>query len=99
MVYKNLPGKYYRKAMIFRLFFDYLAALQFLLKGYPANARSILKARQDFNRQKKNYRMIRKENLEKTVDELPSGIFPHSVLLKYYIINQKKYTQIFPDAE
>ena len=99
MVYKNLPEKYYRKAMLFRLFFDHLAALHFLLKGYPANALSVLKARRDFHRQKKSYRIIRKENLEKTVNELPSGILLHSVLWKYYILNQKKYKQIFPDAE
>ena len=99
MVHKNLPEKYYSKVMIFRLFFEYLAALQFLLKGYPANAGAVLKARRDFNRLKKKYRMIRKENLDKTVDELPSGILPHSVLWKYYIMNQKKYTQIRTNAE
>jgi len=99
MVYKNLPEKYYRKAMIFRFFFDYLASLHFLLKGYPANAWSVVKARRDFSRKKKAYRIIRKENLEKTVDELPSGILPQSLLRKYYLTNQKKYKQIFPDAE
>jgi len=99
MTYKNLPEKYYRKTMIFRFFFDYLAALQFLMKGYPANALSVLKARLDFNRKKKDYRIIRKENLEKTVDELPSGMVPHSLLWNYYIRNQKKYKQVFPDAK
>jgi len=99
MVYKNLPGKYYRKAIIMRLFLDYLAALHLLFKGYPANASSVIKARRDFNRQKKDYPAIRKENLEKTVDELPSGILRHSLLWKYYIMNQKNYKQIFPNAE
>ena len=99
MVYKNLPEKYYRKVMLFRLFLDHLAALQFLLKGYPANARSVLEARRDFNRQKKNYQPVRKENLEKTKEELPSGLLLHSLLWKYYIQNQKKYNQIFPNAE
>ena len=99
MVYKNLPEKYYRKVMFKRFFFDYLAALHFLMRGCPANALSILKARQDFKKQKKDYQIIRKENLEKTADELPSGILNRSVLWKYYIKNQKKYKQIFPDAE
>jgi len=99
MVYKNMPEKYYRKAMIFRFFFDYLASLHFLLKGYPANAWSVIKARFDFRRQKKNYNTIRSKNLEKTIDEFPSGILPKSILLKYHIMNQKKYTQIFPDAK
>jgi len=99
MVYKNLPEKYYGKVMFLRLFLDYLAALQFLLKGYPANARSVVKARSDFNRQKKNYQTIRKENLEKTVCELPSGLLLRSLLWSYYIKNQKIYKQIFPNAE
>jgi len=99
MVYKNLPEKYYGKVMFLRLFLDYLAALQFLIKGYPINARSVLKARYDFYRQKKNYKSIRRENLEKTMDELPSGLLLHSLLWNYYIKNQKKYTQIFPNAE
>jgi len=99
MVYKNLPEKYYHKAVIMRLFLDYLAALHLLLKGNPSNAWAVIKALCDFNRQKKNYKTIRKENLEKTVDELPSGMFLHSLLWKYYIKNQKNYKQIFPNAE
>jgi len=95
MVYKNLPENRYRKAMIFRMFFDYLAALQFLLKGHPANAWSVVKARRDFKRQKKNYHPIRQENLDKTVDELPSGMLRHSLLWKYYIMHKKEYKQLF----
>jgi len=95
MVYKNLPENRYRKAMTFRLFFDYLAALQFLLKGHPANAWSVVKARRDFKHRKKNYQSVRKENLDKTVDELPSGILCHSLLWKYYIMNKKEYRQLY----
>jgi len=95
MVYKNLPEKYYRKVMFLRLIFDHLAALHLLCKGHPANAVAVLEALHDFYRQKKNYRTIRKENLEKTVDELPIGIFTYSILLKYYIKNRKEYRQIF----
>ena len=95
MVYKNLPENRYWKTMIFRMFFDYLAALQFLLKGHPANAWSVVKARRDFKRQKKNYRPIRKENLDKTVDELPSGMLRHSLLWKYYIMHKKEYRQLY----
>jgi hypothetical protein len=65
------------------------------VKGYPANALSVCKAQRDFNRQKKHYQTIRKENLEKTTDELPSGILSRSLLWKYYIKNQKKFKQIF----
>jgi len=95
MVYKNLPKKQYRKVMILRFFSDYLAALHLLVKGHPANTWSVIKARCDFYRQKKNYQSIRKENLEKTIDELPHGIFRHSLLWKYYIMNKKEYKQLF----
>jgi GT2 family glycosyltransferase len=94
MIYKNLPEKQYRKVLFFRFFFDYLAALQFLLKGYSANALSVWKARRDFNRQKKNYKTVRKENLMKTTDELPSGLFTQCLLWEYYVKNRKKYSQI-----
>ena len=96
MVYKNLPDKYYRRTMIFRFFSDYLAALRFLLQAYPANAWSVIKARWNFHKQKKDYRNIRKINLEKTIDELPSGILRHSILWKYYINNKKNWeTMLF----
>lgn len=94
MLYKNLPEKYYRKVMLFRFFSDYLAALQFLLKGYSANALAVWKARRDFNRQKENYKTVRKENLMKTTDELPSGVFTQCLLWEYYVKNRKKYSQI-----
>ena len=91
MVYKNLPERFYRKALIFRFFFDYLAALHLLLKGHPANAWSVCKARYDFRRQKKKYQSIRKANLEKTVDEMPAGMIPKSILWNYYIRKEKKF--------
>jgi len=99
MTYKNLHEKYYHKAMIFRFFFDYLAALHFIIKGRPGNAWSVVKARIEFHRLKKNYLEIRKDNLEKTIDELPTGILTYSVLWNYYINNETKYSQFFPDAK
>ncbi|GHT67024.1 glycosyl transferase [Bacteroidia bacterium] len=94
MIYKNLPEKQYRKVMIHRFFTDYLAAFQFLLKGFPANALSVVKARQDFNKQKKNYKTVRKENLKKSKIDLPIGIFRISLLLEYYIKGNKKYNSL-----
>ena len=99
MVYKNLPEKYYRKVMIYRFFTDRLAAIQFLLKGHPANAFSVLKARLVFNLQKKNYKKVRKENLEKTIVDLPVGIFKFSLLWEYYVKGKKKFTSlVFPKS-
>jgi hypothetical protein len=76
--------------MFFRFFFDYAAALQFLLKGHPKNTFSVVKARWDFQRQKKNYRTIRTENLKKTIkDDFPPEVFRKSLLWEYYVKGKK----------
>jgi GT2 family glycosyltransferase len=95
MLYKNLPEKYYRKVMIVRFFLDYLAAFQFLLKGHPANAFAISKARKDFNRQKQNYLTVRKENLKKaTTNDLPSEMLRKSLLWEYYARRHESFGQL-----
>ncbi|MDR0613898.1 MAG: glycosyltransferase family 2 protein [Dysgonamonadaceae bacterium] len=94
MIYKNLPEKYYCRIMRYRILTDCLAALQFLLKGYPANAFSVIKAHWDFAGQKKNYKAIRRENLEKSKSGLPPGIFKINLLWEYYIKRNKKYSSI-----
>jgi GT2 family glycosyltransferase len=94
MLYKNLPEKYYNKVMFWRFFLDYLAAFQFLLKGHPANALAVVKARRNFNKQKKNYQLIRKENLAKaTTDDFPKEILRKSLLWLYYVRNKKIYSE------
>jgi len=95
MVYKNLPEKQYRKVMFYRFFTDRLAAFQYLFKGHPVNAFSVLKARYEFNIQKKNYKAIRQENLEKAVIDLPVGIFKISLLWEYYAKGKNKLSN-FP---
>jgi GT2 family glycosyltransferase len=96
MLYKNLPDKYYKKTMFCRFFLDYLAALQFLLKGYCANAFSVLKARRNFNRQKNDYKSIRKEYLKKTLsDELPQEMFRRNLLWVFYAGRKKTYSDLY----
>jgi GT2 family glycosyltransferase len=92
MLYKNLPEKYYKKVLFWRFFLDYLAALQFLLKGHPANAWAVVKARLDFYKQKKNYQAIRKENLAKaTTEDFPAEIRKKNLLWAYYVKKEKRY--------
>jgi GT2 family glycosyltransferase len=93
MLYKNLPEQYYNKVMLFRYFADYLAALHLLLKGYPANFGAIIKARQNFNREKANYKHIRKKNLAQTLnDDLPAEVMKGCLLWRYYLKKQKTFT-------
>ena len=91
MIYKNLPEKYYYRVMLYRILTDCLAALQFLLKGYPANAFSVIKAHAAFAGQKKNYKAIRRENLRNSKTDLPAGVFKINMLWEYYIKGNRKY--------
>ncbi|MDR2692433.1 MAG: glycosyltransferase family 2 protein [Dysgonamonadaceae bacterium] len=94
MLYKNLPDKYYSGVMQCRILTDSLAALQFLVSGYPANAFSVVKAHWDFAKQKKNYKAVRRENLEKSKVDLPAGIFKISLLWEYYIKRNRDYRSL-----
>lgn len=94
MLYKNLPQKYYHRVMFTRFFLDYLAAFQFLMKGHPKNAASVFKARLDFRQRKKDYKEIRKLNLESSVMDIPPEIFRKSLVFNYYLGNKKKYSQL-----
>jgi GT2 family glycosyltransferase len=86
MLYKNLPEKYYKKVMFVRFFLDYLAALQFLLKGHLQNASAVVGARRDFSRKKQDYQAVREENLSKTLNgDLPPEMLRKSLLWAYYV--------------
>jgi GT2 family glycosyltransferase len=95
MVYKNIPRKYFRKVFIVRFFFDYLAALQFLLKGYPGNAFAVWQARRDFDRQKKTYSAVRQQNLEKMISpELPATVRRKSLIISFFLRRKRKYDEL-----
>ena len=50
MLHKNLPQDEYSKVMRMRRMLDYVAALQYLLKGDLGNARAVVKARKEYRR-------------------------------------------------
>ncbi len=94
MIYKNIPEKYLKKVLFVRFFLDYLAALQFLLKGYPANANAVLKARRDFKNQKKNYAPVRKENMSLGSPELPAAMSRKSLIIAFYLKRKKIFNDL-----
>ena len=93
MIYKNIPEKYFKKIFRIRFFLDYLAALQFFLKGYPANANAVLKARKDFRRQKKNYAAVRAENMALGSPELPDVMSRKSLIIAFYFKKKRTFRE------
>jgi GT2 family glycosyltransferase len=91
MLYKNVPEKYFRKVFFIRFFLDYLAAIQFFLKGYPANAGAVFKARKEFCRQKKDYASIRRKNMVLSFPEFPAVINRKSLIIAFYLKRKKTF--------
>jgi len=94
MLYKNMPDKYYRKAVFIRFVMDYLAAVHYLLKLRPANAFAVIRARMAFLRLRSAYQLSREENLDWTICEIPLGICKISILYEYYLRGKKRYLDI-----
>lgn len=67
MLYKNLPQSELKPVMRVRSLLDRLAVCFFFLKGEFANARAVVKARQEYAVMRPQFENDRKENLQKAV--------------------------------
>ncbi len=94
LLYKNLPAKKLKSIMLARFFLDYIAALQLLITGKPANALSVLKARLDYHKMKKNFGQKRDENILYSTNTEIAEIFQGSLILNYYLKNRKTFSKI-----
>lgn len=90
MLYKNLPARYLLWVLLVRFFLDYVAALQLLLTGKPANARAAVKARLDYRRMKPQMKAAREENMRLVKVPYPQTICRRSVIWDYYIRQKRQ---------
>lgn len=86
LLYKNLPAKDGKKALIVRRLYDTLAFAMFVLKFDFANANAVLKAHNDYRKMKKLYTPDATENLLKSFPE--TG---RNVIFDYYLKGRKKF--------
>ena len=94
MLYKNLPPQELNKVMRVRAFLDYLAALQYLLKGQLDNVKAVFHARSEYKRLRSYFLKAREENLRKTyVDSIPERI-KNSILWQFYVKGRKRFSQL-----
>lgn len=85
MLYKNLPVSTGRPLLIRRRLLDTLAWIKFIASGDWKNAKSILKAHNDFRKMKSNYTSQPKENL------LNGDV---NIVFDYYIRARKRYSEL-----
>ena len=84
MLYKNLPEKDLKPVMRVRFWLDYLAALQFLLKGHYSNAKAVYDARKAFFELLPAYASIREENLRLATGKPVQELMRHSLIWSFY---------------
>lgn len=94
MLYKNLPARDLRRVMRLRFWLDYLAALQFLLKGDVKNAAAVRRGRKAFKQMRRDLDADRERNLAAAVTEdIPERV-GFSLLVAYYLKGKKKFSQL-----
>ena len=94
MLYKNLPDRELGHVMRVRFLLDYLAAFTFLLKGQWQNALAVRHARKEYHRQRPYFRTSRMDNQRKAKQPRPQGKVKFSLLIKYYLLFRKRYSQL-----
>ena len=94
MLYKNLPNDEFAKVMRVRHFLDYLAALQYLVKGEFCNARAVVKARREYRRIRSDFEADR-ENIQRmrTIHSVPErkGFL---LLWQCYVKGKKTFAEL-----
>ena len=95
LLYKNLPDHLLKKILFWRFFFDYAAALQFLLVGNLQNALSVFKARRDFREMQPSFDAKRRENHLNSKTLHPAGILQKSIVFEYYLRNRRIFSAFF----
>ena len=94
MLYKNLPERELRWVLFVRYCLDWVAALQFLLKGHFRDARAVLQALRGFSRMKSQYEERRKEvQAKRVVDSVPERR-RFLLLWQFYILRRQTYDQL-----
>lgn len=94
MLYKNLPQEELHAVMRMRALLDYVAALNFLLKGQVANALAVLRARRAFHSFRASFLPDRENNLRRTSVFFIPERTKSSILWQFYIKGKKCFSQL-----
>ena len=94
MLYKNLPDKELEHVLFIRGILDRVAALVFYLKKDRANARAVMQARREFEDIRYSFAASRIENMMKSTDEIIPERTHFSIVMKYYLLGKKHFSQL-----
>ena len=94
MLYKNLPEQELKSVMRVRSLLDYLAALQFLLKGDTKNCAAVFKARRAFHKMRPDFDKDRRHIQQIRKNERVPERTNFSLLWQYYMKRKKTFKEL-----
>ncbi len=94
MLYKNLPEQELKKVMRARRWFDFIAALKFILAFDWQNYKAVRKARKEFKEMIPDLKEDRDNNARRRTVTRIHEIAPFSIILQYYFHRKKRFSQL-----
>lgn len=94
MLYKNLPQEELASVMRVRAALDYVAALNFLLKGEFSNMWAVIRARRAFHSLRPSFAAAREENLKKTSLLIIPERTKNSILAQFYLHGKRLFSRL-----
>lgn len=94
MLYKNLPEADLHRVMRLRFWLDYLAALQFALKGDLANAKAVRRGRRAFKQWRNELKEERQRLMQESSNNNVAEIAPYALLWQYYAKGRKVFSKL-----
>ena len=80
--------------LLLRLLLDAVAALVYLLQGRGRHAVAVLRAWRGFLILRPHYELPRGNNMRARRTDLPLPLKPYSLLLHYYLLGHRRYSQL-----
>ncbi|MCQ2334390.1 MAG: glycosyltransferase family 2 protein [Paludibacteraceae bacterium] len=100
MLYKNTPWQRIFWLMPARCVLDYVAALQYLVRGQFSNAREVVHARLSYHYMRhaqatrSQLRGRRHQNMDIAIDRFPKTIRPFSILVHFYALRHHHFSDL-----
>ena len=94
MLYKNLPQEELASVMRVRAVLDYVAALNFLLKGEFSNMWAVIRARRAFHSLRPSFAAAREENLKKISLLIIPERTKNSILAQFYLHGKRLFSRL-----
>jgi GT2 family glycosyltransferase len=94
MLYKNLPEAELNHVMRMRYWLDRLAIVQYLLRGQPANALAVMRARAAYRELRQLYKVVRADNLCKQLPGRIAERTDYSIIFRFYLQGKRLFSQL-----